>query len=290
MPGIMTSSVIASGRSFRARRRPSSPPDAVTTRNPSLARKRCIRSRTAASSSITSTVLTPGGTRSSGTVATTGSSAAGSATLSRQPNGERAASARLALDGDVAAHHPAEPPAQRQAETGSAVACASWPRRPERRPRTAARAARASCRCPVSLTLKTIQSWPSTASRATASEIVPRSVNLQALLRRLKRAWRTFVRSARIAPIASGQRDLQAVRVLRGQRLDHRGDVADEAGHVEALEVELHLAGLDLGEIEHGVDQLQQVLAGRVDLLEVVRELLGAEVGRRPPGASRCSR
>ena len=39
------------------------------------------------------------------------------------------------------------------------------------------------------------------------------------------------------------------------------------------------MPGLDLGEIEHGVDQLQQVLAGRVDLPEVVGELLGAEVG-----------
>ena len=58
---------------------------------------------------------------------------------------------------------------------------------------------------PVSLTLNSIQSWPSITSRATASEIVPRSVNLQALLRRLKRAWRTFVRSARIVPISSGQ-------------------------------------------------------------------------------------
>jgi hypothetical protein len=51
------------------------------------------------------------------------------------------------------------------------------------------------------------------------------------------------------------------------------------AGHVEALEVELHLAGFDLREVEHGVDQLEEVLAGGIDLLEVVGELLGAEVG-----------
>jgi hypothetical protein len=59
---------------------------------------------------------------------------------------------------------------------------------------------------PVSLTLNTIESWPSSVSRATASATVPRSVNLQALLRRLKSAWRTLVRSARIVPMASGQR------------------------------------------------------------------------------------
>src|SRR5882672_6655961 len=39
----------------------------------------------------------------------------------RQPDGKGAAPARLAVDGDVAAHHPAEPPAQRQAKTRPAV-------------------------------------------------------------------------------------------------------------------------------------------------------------------------
>ena len=73
---------------------------------------------------------------------------------------------------------------------------------------------------------------------------------------------------------------VQRLPVLVGERLDHGNDVADERGHVEALEVEVHLAGLDLGEVEHGVDQLQQVLARRVDLAEVVGELSGAEVGR----------
>ena len=31
---------------------------------------------------------------------------------------------------------------------------------------------------------------------------------------------------------------------------------------------QLHFAGLDLRNVEHGVDQLEQVLAGRVDFIE----------------------
>src|SRR3989442_1573665 len=56
VPGIITSSVIASGRNSRAMLRPSSPPRAEYTRNPSLASDRCSKSCTRASSSITSTV------------------------------------------------------------------------------------------------------------------------------------------------------------------------------------------------------------------------------------------
>jgi hypothetical protein len=39
---------------------------------------------------------------------------------------------------------------------------------------------------------------------------------------------------------------------------------------VEALEIELHLAGLDLETSSTVVDQLEQVLAGGVDLLEIM--------------------
>ena len=51
-----------------------------------------------------------------------------------------------------------------------------------------------------------------------------------------------------------------------------------KAGHAEGLEIEVHAAGLDLGEIQHRVDQLQKVLAGRVDLPEVGNEGLWPEV------------
>ena len=64
----------------------------------------------------------------------------------------------------------------------------------------------------------------------------------------------------------------------------------DKVGDVERLEEQLHLAGLDLGEVEDVVDERQQVLAGRVDLLQVGDELV-LPARRSPlPGASRCSR
>ena len=49
-------------------------------------------------------------------------------------------------------------------------------------------------------------------------------------------------------------------------------------GDVEGLEVELHLAGLDLREVEDVVDQPEQVLAGGVDLLQVGDEVVCAEI------------
>src|SRR5260370_586380 len=164
IPGIMTSRVIASGRSSRARRRPSSPPGAVTTRNPSRVRNRCMRSRTAASSSITSTVPMPD---------------------------ESAATSSAAAAGAPAA------------------------------------------------------SAPSTGSRMVNA--LPRAATLPA---------------------------------VASPGMVHRTAVPAGPGHVEGLQIPLQLAGLDLGEIEHRVDQLQQVFARRVDPPEVVGELLRSQVGR----------
>ena len=53
--GIMTSSVIASGRKSLASFNPSNPPAAVTTEKPASLRLSAIRSRAMASSSMTST-------------------------------------------------------------------------------------------------------------------------------------------------------------------------------------------------------------------------------------------
>ena len=243
-----------------------------------LVRKRRIRSRTAASSSITSTVPTPGGTRSAGVGGRARPPRPASATLGGQPDGEGAAPARLALDGDVAAHHPAEPPAHRQAETGPAV--------PARRGRVGlgegleqprellgrhadARVAHAEHHPVLAvgrLAGHRQRDRPALGELAGVAQEVEQGL---AHLRQVRVHRADLVGAAHV----------QAVGVLRGQRLDHGGDVADQAGHVEGLEVQLHLAGLDLGEIEDGVDQPQQVLAGRVDLLEVVGELLGPEVG-----------
>ena len=53
----------------------------------------------------------------------------------------------------------------------------------------------------------------------------------------------------------------------------------DQVGDAEVLGQELHLAGLDLREVEDVVDDRQQVLAGPVDLLQVGRRVLGDLLG-----------
>ena len=55
-------------------------------------------------------------------------------------------------------------------------------------------------------------------------------------------------------------------------------DVLDQLADLERLQEQVHPAGLDLGEVQDVVDQPEQVLAGRVDLLEIRDERLLAEV------------
>ena len=69
-----------------------------------------------------------------------------------------------------------------------------------------------------------------------------------------------------------GARDDQRVAVLLHQRLDDRLDVPHELADLERLQEQVHPPGLDLGEVQDVVDQPQQVLAGRVDPLEVREE------------------
>ena len=49
--------------------------------------------------------------------------------------------------------------------------------------------------------------------------------------------------------------DVQPVVVRLNERLDGGHDVVDHGWDLEALEVDFHLAGLDLREIEHIVDE-----------------------------------
>ena len=73
-------------------------------------------------------------------------------------------------------------------------------------------------------------------------------------------------------------RDLQPVAVARDQRMDRGHGARDHLRHVEALAEDLHLAGLDLRDVEDVVDQAQQVAPGGEDLLEVGDEALLAQV------------
>ena len=118
---------------------------------------------------------------------------------------------------------------------------------------------------PVSDTRRSSQSAPSALVRARVSDTVPLSVNLQALLRRLRTIWRTRVTSLCILPISAGQSSLQPVAVARRQRLRRAQGVVDENAEIDVLVMELELAGLDLRKIEDIVDELQQMLAGAAD-------------------------
>ena len=72
--------------------------------------------------------------------------------------------------------------------------------------------------------------------------------------------------------MSSGHVDDERVAVLLDQRLDDRLDVAHELADLERLQEQVHPPGLDLGEVQDVVDEPEQVLAGRVDLLEVREE------------------
>ncbi len=63
--------------------------------------------------------------------------------------------------------------------------------------------------------------------------------------------------------------DDKSVGVLGCQRPARRLDLADEIGQIDGFDVEVHLARLDLGDVEDIVDHGEKVLAGRADLLQV---------------------
>jgi hypothetical protein len=75
-----------------------------------------------------------------------------------------------------------------------------------------------------------------------------------------------------------GALDHQRVAVLLNERLDDGLYVLHHLPDIERLQEEVHSAGLDLGEVEDVVDQPEQVLAGRVDPLEVRQGRLVASV------------
>ena len=74
------------------------------------------------------------------------------------------------------------------------------------------------------------------------------------------------------APSAPSALDDEAVVVLLHQRLGHRHDAGEQRGDVEPLGEHLHASRFDLGQIEHVVDQSEQVPAAHVDLLEILGE------------------
>ncbi len=80
---------------------------------------------------------------------------------------------------------------------------------------------------------------------------------------------------------AGRQLEREPDAVLR-RRLAHHHDAALERfAQRERGDLELDLAGLDLGQVEHVVDQRQQMVAGREDVVQVLL-LLGVDVAEHP--------
>ena len=87
---------------------------------------------------------------------------------------------------------------------------------------------------------------------------------------------------------AFGEADGQRVAVLVDHRRERIEQLVDQIADDERLERHAHLAGFDLREVEDAVDQLEQVLAGRLDAAEVGDRRLFAAVGRLLLRAARC--
>src|SRR5713101_2687191 len=75
--------------------------------------------------------------------------------------------------------------------------------------------------------------------------------------------------------------DFETVRIGRGQRLDNPTHLLDQTAEIDLFEIEVHLARLDLRQIEDVVDQTEEVPAGVADLGEVGQRFVMPLVLRR---------
>ena len=69
----------------------------------------------------------------------------------------------------------------------------------------------------------------------------------------------------------------QAQALLFGLRAHAGIQLLEHLAHIQRLQLELHAPGLDLGQVEHVIDQLQQITAGLVHDVGML-DLFGAEV------------
>ena len=209
--------------------------------------------------------------------ASAGLTGAGASLCVRQGDGEGRTFAGLAGDRDVAAEQLAEPPGNRQAEAGAAVFLGrgriglvnAWNSRP-------------SCSSvmpmPVSETAK--RTIGRSASKRSATRVSrPFSVNLLPLLRMLSRLCLSLVRSVRMLPRFVGGPEFERIAVLLGQRNDERPHLFEQRHDFDVFEKNVHLAGFDFRQIENVVDQAEQVTAGAFDLLEIADEIVLSEIG-----------
>ena len=63
--------------------------------------------------------------------------------------------------------------------------------------------------------------------------------------------------------------DHQPVAVLLDQRLDDNAHFLGQVAEIDLLQIDVHPAGLDLGQVEDAVDQPEQMLSSGLDFLQV---------------------
>ena len=125
-----------------------------------------------------------------------------------------------------------------------------------------------------------VSAMPSTmhwlTARARTVTWPPAGVNFTALESRLSTICLSARRSARRLEVgrdAGGELEL----LVAGAGGDDAHRLVEQRVEAEILEVEADAAGLDLGHVEHVVDDVEQVFAARVDVLAVFLVFVGAE-------------
>src|SRR5690242_7372189 len=116
---------------------------------------------------------------------------------------------------------------------------------------------------PVSATASSTQSRPSATVR-TRSATSPSFVNLQALLKRLSRICLSRMGSAVSAPRVLLGFDSEAVLVLLGELSRGADNLVDKPRQIHGLGIEFELAGFDLREVQHLVDEAEEVGPGGI--------------------------
>ena len=132
---------------------------------------------------------------------------------------------------------------------------------------------------PVSETDSSIHWQPSATLRA-PSLISPSLVNLQALLNRLSKICRSRMGSTVSTPRFSWSFDDKLVVVLLSELTRGADDLVDQRRKLDGLRIEFELAGLDLGEIEHLVDEAEEMVTSAVHALQGLQRLFRAEARR----------
>ena len=127
-------------------------------------------------------------------------------------------------------------------------------------------------RCPGRCRATDTRTSPSTCAAMTSIP-PPAGVNLTALLSRLKTTWRTRRSSPTTVPTPSVASEM-VTPSLRCPLADDHDAALERLGQGEGRHLELDLAGLDLGQVEHVIDERQKVACRREDVVEVLGLLL----------------